>query len=685
MFRALMFRALMFLASVTGVPLATAPLLAATTIQQDFDAAEALLDAGKVADARNAFTALLARFSPTSQGKAVSLVRARLGSALIATGEADQAEPILVAAVSGLKGTSQPDIEERGVALYDLGRARESIGSLDAAAESYRAAVASGAFPAGGASDIGARAALARSVIWSNPAQARQLLDGLLALPPETFGKSQDQRALLQTLRGRVELNANNPTEAKRWFAMAARTAGGATTTSVSLADVRIRGDLALANFKLGNMAEVQRFAALSGAGQLINEGLALASQTPLPACAPLTGLATDAVAVIEFGIAENGRTVGVTPIFADGGADGGTTNGDRPEILFVQAVRDWFWAPDKLAKLDPFWRQAVRVELRCFTNRPDSDPVLRSFQAEGAAWYDRLGVRDLPGLPDNDASALSLLRAELSRRETADRDQPQQLLPALVALASNAAAPVAERRAAIVRWTALTRQFDPPFDVRTDFRLTEINWLSDPIPSLVEILRFKRKQQTALLNEIEASGQGESRPAMLVRLRLGETLAEMKNRTDAKELFAHIVASPEAIVPAGDAIRISALLRISNMAAAASDMATAADALAATGLTPEQCSLVDIRPEGINNKISSSAISTEARRWGNGGFVKAGFDITADGHTTNIRTIVAAPPFIFSAATEKAISQHRYRPVFRPGNTLGCTGTVVPVRFLVL
>jgi hypothetical protein len=51
----------------TIATLAIAAPAAAATIQQDFDAAQALLDAGKAAEARNAFTALLTRFSPGSQ------------------------------------------------------------------------------------------------------------------------------------------------------------------------------------------------------------------------------------------------------------------------------------------------------------------------------------------------------------------------------------------------------------------------------------------------------------------------------------------------------------------------------------------------------------------------------------------------------------------------------------------
>ncbi len=434
-----------------------APVAAATTIQQDFDAAQALLDAGKAAEARTAFTALLTRFSPTSQGKAASLVRARLGNAMMATGGAEAAEPMLAAALPGFNGTTPQDAEERGVTAYDLGRARETLGKLDSAAVSYRAALAGGGFAPHSFNDIGARAALARTLIWSNPAEARTLLDALLALPSESFGKNKDQRALLETLRGRVELNDNQPGEAKRWFTIAARTAGGATTKKVSVADVRIRGDLALANFKLGKMDEVQKFVALSGAGQLLSEGLATATEMPLPACAPLTALAPDAVAVVEFSIADDGRTFGVTPIYADkgSGAAAGEVD-DGPEVLFAQAVRDWSWAPERLAKMDPFWRQAIRVELRCFTNRTDNTAIMKSLTADNKAWIDAQGLEPLPEFTGSSAVRLPQIRAEIQRREAKYGAQSPQMLTVVSALSTNGAVPAAEQAAARARFLDL-------------------------------------------------------------------------------------------------------------------------------------------------------------------------------------------------------------------------------------
>lgn len=664
--------------------LMAAPVAAATTIQQDFDAAQALLDAGKAAEARTTFAALLTRFSPTSQGKAASMVRARLGNALIATGDADQAEPILVAALAGLKGITQPDIEERGVALYDLGRARESIGSLDSAAESYRAAVASGAFPVAGRNDIGARAALARSVIWSNPAEARQLLDGLLALPPETFGKSQDLRALLQTLRGRVDLNNNNPAEAKRWFALAARTAGGAETQKVSIADVRIRSDLALANFKLGKMDEVQKYVAFSGAGSLVAEGLTQAADTPLPACAPASGLATDAVAVVEFAIGADGRVSGVTPVYASRGSGGAAARDDGPEVLFPQAVRRWVWNVEKVAKLDPFWRQAVRVELHCFTARGNINPVRRSFVRDLADWFAATGLRPMPALPDNDAAALPLIRAELARREAADGAGSPQLIVPLGSLATNDAAPDADRSAAIARRSALLIATRPSVAVMGIDRLDTIENSRFVGNGPADRARKTRDALLALLAEQEAAGAGETRIAMYSRLRLAEAHDDMRATPASRALLGRIIAAPESLLPDGDPIRTAALLRLSNQAAAAKDTASAASAFAATGLSPEQCSLIDIRPQAVNASISSNAFPDEARRWSTGGFVRIGFDITAAGKPINIRTIIASPPFVFGPATEKAVAQFKYRPVFRPGNTVGCTGSVRSVSYRV-
>ncbi len=658
----------------------------AGTIQQDFDAAQTLLDAGKAAEARDAFTALLGRFAANSQGMAANLVRARLGNALLATGDAEAAEPLLVTASTGFKGSDATSIEERGVALYDLGRAREYQGKIDSAARAYAQVRDARLFPADTPSDIGLRAALARTQIWSNPDEARRLLDGLLALPPEKLGTSKDTRALVQTLRGRVELNNGNPGEARRWFTEAARTAGGAETQRVSVADIRIRGDLALANYQLGRLDDVQKFIAYSGAGSLSAEGLTLAADMPLPACSPATSLAPDALAVVEFAIGSDGRVVAVTPIYASRGS-GTATPGvidDGPEVQFSAAVRRWVWNTAAVAKLNPFWRQSVRVELRCFTRGPRDNPVSLSLARDFAAWAQAAGVRPMPRLPENDATALPLVRAELQRREAADGAQSVQLVPALTALGNNDAAPAKDRVATRARRVDVLVAAKAPPEIVDIARIGTIFDAPDITGTRTDIARAQRDGITPILAAQQAEGRGDSRIAMRSRLELAEAHDALRAPDKAKPLLETIVAAPTSVLPEGDPIRTAALLRLANIAAAARDSDTAARAIAATGLSPEQCALIDVKPQPINATIGSSAFPGEAMRWHTGGYAKIGHDITADGHTSNVRTIIAAPPFIFGPPTEKAVARFRYQPVFRPDNSVGCSGNVQSVRYQV-
>ena len=186
------------------------------------------------------------------------------------------------------------------------------------------------------------------------------------------------------------------------------------------------------------------------------------------------------------------------------------------------------------------------------------------------------------------------------------------------------------------------------------------------------------------LLAEQEAASTADTRIAMFTRLRLAEAHDDLSDIFASSTVLQRIITAPETLLPAGDPIRTAALLRLSNQAAAAKDMATAASALAATGLSPEQCALVDVRPQAVNTAIGSSAFPDQARRWSTAGFVKIGYDITAAGKPANVRTVIGSPPFVFGPNTEKAVAQFEYRPVFRPGNTVGCTGFAQQVSFRI-
>ena len=98
--------------------------------------------------------------------------------------------------------------------------------------------------------------------------------------------------------------------------------------------------------------------------------------------------------------------------------------------------------------------------------------------------------------------------------------------------------------------------------------------------------------------------------------------------------------------------------------------------------LTATQCSLLDAPPRRKALGVSDNDFPVEAMRWGFEGWVQLEFDLTADGKTTNVRPVVAYPPFVFEQAAKKATERSRYEQTFRPDGSLGCGGLDWRIRF---
>jgi hypothetical protein len=673
--------ALMFLPLMLAqAAVATAP--AATTIQQDYEAAQAALDGGRAGEARQRFEALLKRMPPGSKSRSAHIVRARLGAALVFDSQPEAALPYLEEAIGFFGGAASADVQERAMALHDRARAREMMGQFRVAAEDLKIVRGMGAYPKGGPHDVELQAMLARVLLWSEPAMAEKLVDELLALPQGTDPLGKAQLAYAQALRGRAELVQGNANSALGWLQKAGRTAGGTTSKRVSLLDVQVRADLALAYHLGGNKQEQQKAVAFSGAGSLVAEGFNMATFTPLPDCAPVTGLDPKDVAVIEFEIGDDGRAKGARPVYAMA-ADGKLNAADQgPASLFTDAVRHWTWNEADVAKLNGFWRQSVRVELRCRTGR-GGDPIIASFDAEADQLAADWGLVSIN--PSSNLSlALAEARAMLAREELARGPTARQLVVPLEIIAGSPAAPEDEKLAAQKRRVALLDQHQAPPDllVRERARLALMDVDARDIRDAGADLAAREAALAPLLSEQDAA-RPESRTTQWLRLRLSAIVERRKAPDRARTYLDRIVATPEDKLGRADPIRTAALLRLSNIAAAARDTEAAASALAATGLTPEQCALVDVKPLPENISVPARTFPEEAQRWGSQGYARLAFDITAEGVPTNIRTIVAAPPFVFGPASEKALAQFRYKPVFRPGNTLGCSDSTQNFRFM--
>ncbi|WP_199555868.1 energy transducer TonB [Sandaracinobacteroides hominis] len=654
--------------------------VAAQTVQQDFDAAQKALDEQDVVAARAKFEALLKRMK-ASKSRSVGVVKSRLGSTLVMDGEQEAAIPLLTEAIAIFDTGTPADVIEQADALSNRARAHEALGQFKDAAADYGAALNLLKPEHGSRQDIVLRTGMARALIWTDPGKARRELDGLIALPADTWGKDRKTLALLNSLRARVDLNDGRPADAMPFLRKAMELAGGSKTLKVDVTDIRVRADAAIAAHLLGLSALHQELVAYSGGGSLVTQGLSSARWMELPSCGTGTGLDPNDVAVVEFAINNDGRVRAATPIYvkrADGKRPDGL--GAGPETQFVQAARSWYWQPENLAKVEPFWRQSLRVEVRCSNARSNSDPIQDSLQTEhGEAWA-RLQLRPMPPGAQADTSALPQEKAELAAREKADGVESPQLLVPLSRLGANQAAPPAERAGWTERALALLHKAgaDPFLMAVMNYRLVRIR--AEQGKDSDKALR----EGLARLTAQEAAARPDARMTQFLRLELAEALQEDRTPQEAEKVLDAIVATPEEKLGRVDPIRTAALLRLSNIAAARKDLNAAAAALAATGLSPEQCALVDVQPTIQNRQVSASIFPQDARRWGSGGLTKVEFDIGTDGKPRNARTVMAAPPFVFGPATEKGALQLRYQPVFRPGNDVGCSAMTQNFRFQV-
>jgi tetratricopeptide (TPR) repeat protein len=660
---------------------ALATPLSAQTVQQDYEAAQQALDAKDIAAARARFEALLKRLPPNSKGRSMGVVKARLGATLVMDGEQEAAIPLLTEAMAIFGKDTPADVSERAEALTDRARAHEALGQFTLAAADYHAAHDLLKPEPGSNANILLQSGLGRSLVWTNPDEARRVLDGLIALPDETWGKDKRGIALIHSLRGRVELNDDKPLAAMRFFREALSLAGGGTTVKADLTDVRVRADAAIAAYLLGRKDDHQKFVAFSGGGSLVTQGLSSAQAIALPSCGGASGLSPDDVAVVEFAIHPDGRVRTVQPIFVKR-ADGKRPNGDGsgPETQFVQALRDWYWKPGGLEKVNPFWRQALRVEVRCTNTRMPSRLESRSVAVDVQERLLPLGIRPMPDMTDSDAARLPLEKAELEARLKTDGPESVQLVAPLRRLAYNNAAATDARIGWMQRAMALLQQANADPGVLAYMRdgLLQLQTLEER-----DGLRLYRVALAPLLAE-ESAARPYARTTQMLRLNQAAALQETGAPAEAQAVLEAVIGTPEAQLGRVDPIRTSALLRLSNIAAARNDTAAAAKALAATGLTPEQCALVDVRPKMENRKVASSIFPEDARRWGSGGMTTVEYDIGTDGTPVNARTVMAAPPFVFGEATQKGAMALRYQPVFRPGNAVGCTGETQNFRFMV-
>ena len=661
---------------VASILLLMAVPVKAGPLQDAYNAAQAALDAGKDEEAAQGFAALLAKLPNDTKpgGRTAALIRARLGSVYMRLNDAASAIGPLERASADMPTASEADRRERLIAQLDLARALDASQERARAKQAYRDAIASASALQSDMEVLNARVGLARQSVFDDPATARQELDTAIQLAVK-LKVDGEPLAGIYGLRGRVELNHGDLPAAKKWFEIGLKSAGG-MGRKVSVIDTRIRSDLGIVNFLLGNRESSREYFAFTGAGRLPDGGITRGAETPLPYCGAATGVDPADMVIVDFTIAGDGRVLAPSTVYST-----------RPGVIedaFERSVASWSWNPDSLAKLNPFWRNSVRLQLRCVgtgaRGSVDSD-----FWREWSDWAKSKGLSGSP-VAASDVLQLPLLRAELARRISANGPMSPQLLPVLLGLASNSIVSRAEAKETIKRVNEILLATDAPANVRIQRELMFETMLGSGSGKRTSYSKDYERAVTqtipALLARIESRGDGATKGAVLVRLTLATMLEASRNKPAAQALFSAVVATPLAVLPDNNPMRQVALLRLASIAASNKQIDVARAALGATGLSPDQCAIVDASPLKKLGGVSQFEYPPEAAGWGFGGFTQVAYDIDAAGKPLNVRTVIAYPPFIFSTIVEEGVRRFRYEPVFRDGANAGCGGMIQAINF---
>lgn len=622
----------------------------AASRQAIYDDAQAALDRGDWATAADGFGRVLN--PPGRETRSDGLVRTRYADALRQLGRYEEARAAAERAARELEGTgakADAELANTFLGLGDILREELEMEPALAAYDRARAALPPGADPV----PIEIGTILAAMV--TAPDRAARAVDAVLASTANSKELPRSQQALLLALRGRAEINRGNPKGALP-FLSRALTAAGPLTSSVTLAQAAVRADAALAYAILHDVEDARRYLAFTGAAYMPDMSWLTSSDNALPLCGE--ELRPDDVAVVEFAVGEDGAIRGVRPIYA--------SRPGRPGVLFARAVREWHWQPRDLAKLDNFWRSSIRIEMRCASrptpfamSKPLYDAALAWAKERGATMADDPAPSD-PAVTPRTATLVRLAdvsqRAFGERKRTQAKVTPEEFDAALVAAG---APPVV--RAVVAR--ALFHAQAPAGGYGK----------ASPREAAMFAQAIARIQPQA----------GSALAIAWLRTELALNLETGGNFAAAGPLLDAVLATPIRELDGHDPIRLVATLHRSLLDRRAGDAEAAQQRIARAGLDAAQCALFDVRPLPQSIAVSSATFPMEAMRWNMGGVVRESFDIAADGKVTDVRTVLAFPPFVFGEATEKAFARSRYLPPTFGGTVLGCSGSTTTVRFV--
>ena len=627
------------------------------TVQQQFDAASVAAAEGRCGDAVPAFDALAARPGLARNVRVMATMRIRRAPCLVALGRFEEASGDIANAMSIL---SADDPDSR----VDIAQAHIALGKIAYLSFDYDNATRE--FEAGrsllnGPEQYEAIVWLIRSTMFTEDQRSIGLADELIKLDESVPDATKTGQAGAHTLHAQALLNHGQYAAAYAELKKALAAQGG-LTRKVHLSDLVTRSDLALAALLNGDRDKAREYMAYTGAGRFEKAPFSTAVSMGPPPCGGPAGLKPDDMVVVEFSISDAGEVVNVAPIFA-------TRNGPVA-AEFARAVAGWSWKPEDAKSIPAFFRRVTRVELRCSnaTAHPDVEDLMR---AELDRWLVDQHVE--PYMVDlNSTASVELAKNELIKRQGVPGSL--SVVPVLVALAKSRLIDPRDR----LQWFKQARDIL----AAAGAPLAGLTYIDMHLSSGFRAGRDNYDQRRLYLRSLLSKPEvaADAHVASILRLLIAEPHYGSPGPPDAADLLTAVSTDPA--LAEQDPIKIGALVRLASLQAATGNLPAARESYRKTGLSAQECTLVDATPSMRKTGAGPEDYPMEAMRWGFEGWVMVELDILADGKTTNQRAVVAYPPLIFADAATGVMKGSRFEQSYRPEGGLGCGGKDIKVNF---
>lgn len=624
------------------------------TLQQAFEAAATLDGTGTPAARLAAWEALERRAGKNPRNAA--LFRIRKAGALIALDRLDEA---IAATRSGLAGlpASDPSLAgDRSIAWLTLAQIAQQSLDYAGAVEAFRKAEDAANEPD---LKLSAWLGLYATEPYVDPKAAAATV---ARVTPLAAARKIEAKVRGQLARYDAErlLNAGDFAAAKARAKDAIALLGGLTERTF-VDDVPPRSDAAIAALLAGDGEDARRYMAMTGAGRAPRGSFDPAVQMVPPDCGGDSGLKPNDAAVIEFSVGDDGRVLESRPVYAAGGG--------AAALEFARAARNWSWTPEQLKTLPAFFRVRTRVEMRCSTafERPG---IIAYLDEVLGAWLVDHGATLPPVIEGSDAEILPRLRAGLVAEQAKSGASSLALVAWLRQIIRSSVSTREESNADAIRALAILDSHRAPKVVRLSLQLAE--WNSQSADSI------NRGRGRAILEAALADPANAADPDVRTALRI--VVADLAKPGDSRVLepLRAIQADPQ--IDHKGALWTAAMARLASLEQSNGNAQAAQRAFDESGLTAEQCALIDSAPKLIH---ASGTYPNEALQWGFEGWATVQYDVTADGRTANARTVVAYPPFIFGKAAQMGIAGAKYAKSYRPDGGLGCGGSSSRYRFV--